>query len=532
MKKLLFSALVLIVLALPGVALAAAVTGNGTCAVSPSEAIQGQKIGSIAFTVTIATNNMDGPGNVHVKWPSAYGVPTAARVALSGTATEAKKVVIWSDGGQYYVGCTATADVDQTIIFTFSNMTITATAGSQTFTWSTADDAATTYTAAAIASQPVIYAWSANKAAAVGTVGPSPIALVSDTTNFSAQMVWSVSPVYGAQVRWQMSVGTPGYTTTPNPLTFAASTTNAKNNAVWIKATPGSFDTPVCNATECYANILAAATISIGDKFEIRWGPPTVAATVTPWHGSNYVKNMKINIKVNAANPATTETPVTYPTAAVSGNFLFTEPTPTIVLTVTANADGSYNCYGTGPNPSLKWVKWGTTGWTGSLASNATSDTITTPSDMLYGTYTVSMYYRFMDRLNDGVYRTNTATASVSVIPRNLDLTQAKVSGFLTQELLTASVNAAASPWQITLYAAAQYVADADFWGLSAAAFCRVVDGAAATVSVFTIPSDGTFGTIDNGFVIPANTRSRWLMQSAIPVECNGSLWRCALPAR
>jgi hypothetical protein len=483
----------------------AATTGNGTCTVGAAEAIAGQKIASIAFTYTVATNNMVA-GNVHVKWPSGYGVPTLARVALTGDATEAKKVVIWSDNGQYYVGCTATADVAQTIIFTFSNMTVTATAGSQTFTWASADSALTTYSAVAIASQPLIYAWSANKAAAVGTVGPSPVALNSDTTNFSAQMVWSVSPVYGAQIRWQMSQGTPGFQNTPNPLTFAASTTNTKNNASWIKATPGSFDTPVCNATECYANILAAATISIGDVFEIRFGPPTVAATVTPWHGSNYAKNMKINIKVNAANPATTETPVTYPTESVSGNFLFTVATPTIAITP-VYTDKDIWLVVNGKNKASHLIQ--SSGGTYSKSDQYVTGTRAYPFDASdYGAYSVTALMRWQDVDNDGVYRTVTSSALVLYKLSNLSLNEMEARGLISTDKFTGMVDAGADVLGTTLFVDARAIVRCDITGQSNTAYelAQVVAGSNVTNTV--IAHEGAeVGQMRDCFILPAARR-------------------------
>jgi len=120
----------------------------------------------------------------------------------------------------------------------------------------------------------------------------------------------------------------------------------------------------------------------------------------------------------------------------------------------------------------------------------------------------------------------------VTISPIISDLTAAKLNGFLTQEVISASSDAAGTAIHLTKYATAQYFAGADFWGLSLTSAVRVVDGATTSPNAFTIPSNGSFGTFDSPYILAANTGTRWYTQTSTPVLINGILWRLSLPVR
>jgi len=522
MKKVLFFVFVLLV----PFGIFAATSGNGTVTCNVSENLTGGYIPSQQFTVTIKTNNMVS-GAVALKWPRTWTPLATANISLSGTATEAEYVrkEYWL-GDTYYI-VTATANVDQTIIFDFKGVTCGATAGSQTFTWLTADSKKGIYDMAAISSQPSVYLWSANKAVAVGTVGPSPVALTSDTNPFVAEVVWSVSPVYGGQLRWRLVQGTPGYQSTPNPLTMTSSTEKGRNNASWLVCTPGVYGTPVCENNECYANIAAAATVGIGNKTLIYFGHPTPAVSVTPWHGSNYAKNMRIDIMANACRSAATETPVAYPTAAVNGNFTFLNPTPTVVLTRTyADNKIAFKTNDAGLTDAKTQYLFGSSAKAYTGAFNMTT----------LGAYDVSGIVTFRDVDNDGEMRTNTTnTITEYVLPKNTDLELALLRGDAVSEYYTTVFDGTAG--RITSYATAQYVYKIDAIGTTDTVhLARVVDGDTATKNSLLVPrlALGLNGKLDNSYVLPKETFETWYAAQGAPTTTTMylNIFRYPLPTR
>lgn len=523
MKRVLFLALILLV---PFMAFAAAVTGNGTVTTTlASEVLTGDYVASQSFTVTLGA--VYTKGSAWFKWPRTWAPVETANIALSGTATEAKKIVKENWLGDTYYKVTITGTALQTVIVEFKGVTLGATAGAQTFTWLTADTSTSLSTASAIASQPATYLWSASKAVSVGTVGPSPVVANDDINPFIAQVVWGVSPNSGGQIRWRLVSGTPGYQSTPNPVTLASSTTTGKNNASWVVCTPGALDTPVCSSFECYANIKAAATISIGDKVQIFIGHPTPAVSVTPWHGTNYAKNMRIDIMANACRSAATETPVSYPTAAVNGNFSFLVPTPTVCLTLTTLANGyQFNTNDTALTSAKTVYSMGT------AIKNRSG--VFNPTD--FGSYSCSGVVFFKDVNNDGELRSNTTSAiTVYKMPVVTSVGEAVANGLLVPESVENSFCNATTPLLVTIYADAQYFYDADIFGNSTAVFyAREVGSDAANVTFTSYVLVGNVPT-GKGFinpVIPAESVLNIDLITGSDNEWNLRLLRAPLPAR
>ena len=522
MKKVL---LVVLALALPFVALAAT-TGNGTVTTTlAAQALTGDYVASQKFTVTLGATYTK--GSAWFKWPRTWAPVALANIALSGDATEAKLIrKEWWFGDTYYkVTCTGTTA--QTIIIDFKGVTLGATAGAQTFTWLTADTSQALSGVAAIASQPATYLWASNSAVAVGTVGPSPVVANNDVNAFNAQVIWSVSPVSGGELRWRLVSGTPGYQSTPNPLTMAAKNATGNNNDTWIVSTPGVYDTPVCSENECYAKILAAASPVCGDKTVIFFGHPTPAISVTPWHGTNYAKNMRIDIMANACRSAATETPVAYPTTAVSGNFSFLYPTPTVCITLTTFADGySFNTNDTALTDAKSYYSFGTKikGYSSAFK----------PTD--FGSYACSAAVTYRDVNNDGSMVSNTTgTISLYKIPAIADVGEAVANGLIAAENVENSFCDATTPLFVTIYAVDQYVYDADIFGNSPAVFyAREVGTDAANVTFTSYVLVGSIAE-GKGFinpVIPAQSVLNIDLVTGADNEWNLRLLRVPLPTR
>jgi hypothetical protein len=521
MKKVL-----LIVLALAlSVGAYAATTGNGTVTTTlATEALTGDYVASQKFTVTLGATYTK--GSAWFKWPRTWTPVETANIALTGNATEAKKISRENWLGDTYYKVTATGTAAQTIIIDFKGVTLGGTAGAQTFTWLTADTSTALSGVAVIAAQPATYLWASNNAVAVATCAITPVLLVDDFKAFNAQVIWSVSPVLGGELRWRLVSGTPGYNSTPNPLTMTGKKATGDNNDTWLVSTPGIYGTPTCVANECHAKILAAASPVCGDKTLIFIGHPTPAVSVTPWHGNNYAKNMKVEIMANACRSAATETPVAYPTAAYSGNMSFFKPTPTVCLTLVVNNDSyQFNTNDTGLTGASTLYKFGTAFTNYNGVFNPTKA----------GSYSTTGVVSFLDVNNDNMLRSNTTTAIIAYkLPVYTNVGQSIASGEINKDFVLQHV-ASGGAFNVTIFAQAQYVLDADFWSNSAASFSRVINGNPNTLNAFFMPvlaTSGGFGTISSPYVIPAETISRWYNNVAATISVNGIMYRVALPVR
>jgi hypothetical protein len=506
-------------------AYAAAVSGNGTVTTDlATEVLTGDYVASQDFTVTLGA--VYAGGAAWFKWPRTWTPVEVANIALAGNATEAKKITKEYWLGDTYYKVTITGTALQTVIIDFKGVTLGGTAGAQTFTWLTADAKKGLSDAAEIASQPATYLWPSNNAVAVGTCAITPVLANNDIRPFQAEVIWSVSPVLGGELRWRLVSGTPGYQSTPNPLTITGKKATGNNNDTWLVSTPGVYGTPTCVNNECHAKILAAASPVCGDKTLILIGHPTPAVSVTPWHGTNYAKNMRIDVMANACRSAATETPVAYPTAAYSGNMLFINPTPTVCLTLVVSGEKYlFNTNEAGLTNGKTLYNFG---------SSIKSYTGTFNPDKA-GSYSTTGVVTFKDVNNDGELRSNTTSAIVVYeLPVYSNLAQSINSGEINKDFVLEHV-ASGGAFNVTIFAQAQYVLDADFWSNSAATFSRVVNGSPNTVNAFFIPAlatSGSFGSISSPYVIPAETVSRWYNNVAATISVNGILYRVALPAR
>lgn len=521
MKKVLLAVMCLML----SVGLYAATTGNGTVTDTlAAEMVTGDYVASQKFTVTLGATFTNGAA--WFKWPRTWAAVETANITLAGTATEAKRISRENWLGDTYYKVTITGTSLQTVIIDFKGVTLGGTAGNQVFTWLTADTSKALSVAAEIASQPAVYLWAANNAVAIGTCAITPVQSNDDILAFSAQVIWSVSPVVGGELRWRLVQGTPGYNSTPNPLTITGKKATGNNNDTWLVSTPGVYGTPTCVANECHAKILTAASPVCGDKTLIFIGHPTPAVSVTPWHGTNYAKNMKIEIMANACRSASTETPVAYPTAAYSGNMSFINPTPTVCLTLVVNNDSyMFNTNDTTLTNARSQYLFGSsiTSWNGVFTPNKA------------GSYSTTAVVYFKDVNNDGVERSNTTSAIVAYkLPVYSNIGQSIASGEINKDFIVEHV-ASGGAFNVTIFAEAQYILDADFWSNSAATFSRVVNGSANTVNAFFMPvlaTAGSFGSISSPYVIPAETVSRWYNNVAATISVNGIMYRVALPVR
>ena len=534
MKKLVLA----IVLCLVFVPVFAATSSSGGVAVSPATALTGDNFhfNTLTYTYTATTNVVSGVivGKIPTGWPAV----AASAITMGGTAVEAKKAMTWTFAGSNYFGCTVTSANEGTVTFAMA-VTIPATAGAYVFKFSEADFDANTYNAVELpgyvtvtvssSSNPITWLSLSPDIAATPNILTTDVSKIVYTGQFSAA-------VSGGQMILNLDRGSNHgilASTNPSAVTWVAGAlTSVRNNSIVINARAGVFGgSPTCNATQC---VVAIGTAAAEETFEVIYGKPTATPDIGP-QGTTYSDGLRIRFRSNAFFPASTVTPQALPTTFVNskGNegHLVMVPSATVVLTPSLNGESTVlNMSGFVKSHKRLVSSGGAVLGKGDWNSTGASY-LFSPQD--YGAYTLTGIIGWYDELNDNLYRTNTTNAvTLYKLPDLSDMDLAKANGFLTQEAFTASANAAADPLHVTIYAATQYFVDADFYGLSAAAFCRVVDGSLNTVSTFTIPSDGTFGTFDSGYVIAAEDVSTWYMQSAIPIEVNGILWRCSLPTR
>jgi len=543
MKKILV--LLFSVLVFASVAFSANTTvGSGAVAVLPVTALTGDNFhfNTFTYTYTAATNVVK--GIVYCKYPFNTWGTAVSKITMGGNAVEAKKATEWTDGANHYFGATVTCANAGTVTFAWAT-TVCAQAAVQAFTWYEANFSMTPVPTGSsgqtLAANCTITVSDANNPITLDTFYPAlagtPFILSTEKTNMVYKGHFN-APCSGGQMIINLNPGKhsePGAQSLPAPLTWVAQAlTSAMNNAVCISARAGVFGTPTCNGTRC---VVAIGTVNAAETFQVVYGPN---ATTTPGigvQGVNYSDGIYIDFKSNAFFEAATVTPYAQPTAFVNtkGNYgqIVRVPTPTIVLTVTANIDGSYTCYGTGYNGSQKTVLFGSQ-WQGQIDRNATRGTVNTPADMIYGAYTISLIDRWQDVLNDSTWITTTATASTSIMPKNFDLLSGIANGIVNKDYFVQSV-AAAGPMNVTIFASAQAILKIDCWSNSACSFSRIVNGSANTINAIFIPAlatAGSFGAISSPYTIPAAAVSQWYNNTAGTVTVNGIIYRIALPTR
>lgn len=442
MKKILFAICFMLLVS----AVFGATTGNGTCTLGSVEGLTGQDK-DLAFTYTVATNNMVA-GNIKIKVPAGFPAPTVDRIAVTGSGTEKSAEKVWYDGTNWYIGVTVSATTSQTVIITWQHVTMSATAGSYEFTTYSKDAGYNSSLATAIGDSPDMKLWNAYNPVTMMTIEPTVVLPVSALDNLRYQFKWTVSPIAGAEIKWSLAKGTPGYQNTPNPVTMVANGTD-KTNAVRFISTPSQYTTPACDSNGCSVFVLAAATIVIDQVVEIRIGQPTgtpVAGVV----GSNYAKNMQVDIYVDAGKAVLTQTPVAMPT--YGGQFLVQVATPTCVMTVTGNSNKKASVIFNSINSNAKPII-NIAGTPVVYLPNGVNNGVINTG---VGSYALTLVQGFYDYSNDGAYRTVTSNATTIYSLGNFkgadSIAQINAAGFLNKEYSGAFTMAAAGQ-RVTNYA-------------------------------------------------------------------------------
>jgi hypothetical protein len=540
MKRLLLAAFSVLVIA---GGLFAATVGQGTIAVSPSTALTGDNFVWNTFTTTYTSVTPIVRGIVYGKYPKmVWGTAASKVVVTAGVDANVGPIMTWDNGADYFYGVSVTAfSTGNTLNFAWS-VTVPATAAAYAFTWYEANYSKTPVPSTQeIPAKVTITVASSNNCFTWTTIYPdpatTPFVLSTDLTNIVYKCAFTKASS-GGELRINLNPGQsngPFAQTVPNPLTWVAQAlSGTKNNRICVNAQAGVFASPTCNGTQCIVPILTAAA---GETVEIILGPNATTTPSANFAGTQYTDGVGLIVKSNALFPAESVTPQAMPTTFnnIKGNvgLIVRVPTPTIVLTVTANIDGSYTCYGTGYKGSAKTVSFGSQ-WKGAIDTGSTSGYVNTSNDMLYGAYTVTLLDRWQDVLNDGTYITTTATTTLSIVPKNFDLLSGIANGIVNKDYFVQSV-AAAGPMNVTIFASAQAILKIDCWSNSACSFSRVVNGSANTINAIFIPAlatAGSFGAISSPYTIPAAAVSQWYNNTAGTVTVNGIIYRIALPTR
>lgn len=401
---------VLLVMFLSVPLFAAGEKGEGTCALTPATCIAFDREGEFTWVYTAATTNMSG-GIVKITIPTGFPAPvTYTPSSASGlakiAATTNGTIGTVSVNGQVVTIPITTLNIAS--IITLKYTAVTPPAGTdQVFTVSVVSATDQTITTQAIASLPTLTRYNNNNQIVAAMAVPTAAVLTTNSTMMNGSFTF-VRQFKGGQIVIHKPVGTPGVGPTPNIADFSS---NTYSPGYFVVAAGSNIlsGSPTVTANKV---IIPIATAAAGAAVSFTWGY-SQAGGASNYSGGSYVGNAKMNIRANCIGTvAATVTPIT--TASNSIVFTVAVATPTVNITPVVLNDQSVQIKTFGVKMSDKRV----TGAGLDLRpdyNNASNVDIV--NGIVPGTYTLTYINGWYDNLNDGTYRTNTATASVTVNP-------------------------------------------------------------------------------------------------------------------
>lgn len=560
MKKWIFA---IILMMFASWMIAAGESGDGTQSIAPSSAVVDATTTALTWTYTVATHNMAG-GVVVFKFPNGQWAGTAPTVT-STAAVLGTLSAYWQESGVTYCKVTVvSATVADTIVLTVPKVKCPDLVGANGFTILQATDSTDMSDVTSIAANTTL------TVSAVGEfISSAPTPVILTTYNGVQNVVVNANQAI-----------TTGYlkVTLPNSSWGPISVATAAAGYVSITAAIG-MPTPIV-ATDGLSMVIAVPTLAANQKVTVTF--PSRAA-VTPAVGglkTTYGINQQFNVALcNAIYTATTQSTPTPANTPKSGTATYTASptlttvptrtaaqllafaqqtftartpaptvtgtvsvgkwdvwvaTPTVVLTVTYSDDGRLIIYGTGNNPSLKTIQFGTSGGMYSLGTEQATGYITVDPPALYGSYTITYLTRWRDALNDGEWRTNTKTTTYYKLPIFLSKAQAYNDGLLTREsFMGISVKDASAPLFVTKYAVARYMAYADVWSnTNPATFVVANQANSITYCAIALPSTGAYGNPTINPVFAAETYIYCSKTAGADNIYNGIFYTIPLPTR